>query len=781
MRAGLIAKKRTVRGKGKTFSRVYWVKNEPETLRLRRVRQEVVLPKETPQASVKRWFEEHGLGAMTPKTLAYLTTFFPKPDKTPFTADDLESMIGDPGLVRIKAMQYQLDSAGNPIKDYATGTFKVTPMVDAGGSPVWFDTKLRWQFSQMSATEDRVSLTATLMSEGNPPTAIGSVRRIFTKNADGSVSVDHTLLKIDDRFQGEGLGTGILQKMMSTYPKLGVSIVTISSAWIGRYTWATMGFEMNSDAKLYMSGGFEDFAKELTGEVSFSRYFPNGVSPLLRPDKEPYTAKELQHYVDFTGPSWKAASAEIPVWDNEKEQVVYRKLGKEFLLHAETDGWAGSLSLDKNNPSYKRLHKYLDIVPLSQQASVLRTQARELRMEATRLEQEQPEQARALLRKEAGLIQEATLLEQRSVQQQVQQQARQAAYQGIEQQARQQAELNRREKAVLLSRKLPIDDALQGELDASGFSPLLRARLAEVDQALQGKGGSVLERTAYVLERELIYAEAHLLRAKKEASLGTQEEQRQKQVGLRVLEAQRDLLVDQWLEERRFADASVEGSQRWQVVQSASEKGRMDQERIVRNINAAEVELSAANAKVRRLEQEGASSQVLAQAREDQASAYGTLQQIKLLSDGLPFDEQEEEELRQKQKGIEASRKLGNALQSMRAQQANRRASLRSTRLNEASQKNVELARVVEQLAQEELTQLRARGAPASEIRAAQFKIAASRNLRASIEATQQKEPESQEEAQRWETHQESLLQGESSLPANLRDLYRLARARRAS
>jgi hypothetical protein len=174
---------------------------------------------------------------------------------------------------------------------------------------------------------------------------IGEVTRTFIRHGDGTLEVHHDYFRIeggDER--GKGTGEAMLRQSLQAYEHIGVNHVTVDAAWVGQYTWATFGYnwdEYTADTRR------RDLAKYLVRR--------GGIDA----DRAAKIAKEVAPR------AWDVAALDVDgILVNARAQIegaktMPMKLGKAFLL--EGDMWSGSLSLDKNSPTYKRAKERLKL------------------------------------------------------------------------------------------------------------------------------------------------------------------------------------------------------------------------------------------------------------------------------------------------------------------------------------------------------------------------------------------------------------------------------------
>lgn len=170
--------------------------------------------------------------------------------------------------------------------------------------------------------------------------AIGTITRTFTRHANGELEVHHDYFKIEDvEEQGKKTGESMLRQSIQAYEALGVNKLTVDAAWVGRYAWATFGYNWSAEKATDVADRFARYLKMKGVEESRARDIARKTSPR----------------------SWDVAAVDvdgITVPVDSEGKVFDMKLGKAFLLeHTEHSGdmWSGMIRIDdKNSESYKR-------------------------------------------------------------------------------------------------------------------------------------------------------------------------------------------------------------------------------------------------------------------------------------------------------------------------------------------------------------------------------------------------------------------------------------------
>lgn len=170
---------------------------------------------------------------------------------------------------------------------------------------------------------------------------VGSFDRKFQVDEhDDIASVYHQYFVLDREIQGSGIGKEFLRSSMKKYKEMGIEKVTVSPAWIGRYTWAKMGFS-------YGEGGAEYIREEM---------------PRWLVDEYDMDYEDAIDVVD--------AHADYP-WELASLQVEGEPVGKEFLLSSYGDEvWEagerygqghGFIYLNDSHGAYQHMKSYLGL------------------------------------------------------------------------------------------------------------------------------------------------------------------------------------------------------------------------------------------------------------------------------------------------------------------------------------------------------------------------------------------------------------------------------------
>jgi len=131
------------------------------------------------------------------------------------------------------------------------------------------------------------------------------------KNSILGKKVQHNEFQLDESAQGKGVATSLFKNELALYRKMGLKEIGLRAIQVGKYTWATHGFDFDSKETLDSAkSAFASFVKNKHG-VSLSAGDIAG----------------LKHS-----------------WDIARFSIGGKKVGKEFMLKKMKD-WNGEMSL----------------------------------------------------------------------------------------------------------------------------------------------------------------------------------------------------------------------------------------------------------------------------------------------------------------------------------------------------------------------------------------------------------------------------------------------------
>jgi SPP1 gp7 family putative phage head morphogenesis protein len=194
--------------------------------------------------------------------------------------------------------------------------------------------------------EGIVQVAGKILHEGKE---VGNVTRTFKRHANGEFEVHHDFFKIEGTGQlGKGTGEAMLRQSIKCYEQLGVNKITVDAAWVGRYTWASFGYNW-------------DWYGAKTIEGNLTKYLTwKGIAPQRAAD----IAKKVSPV------AWQVAGLDvdgITTTFKSEDKTITAKVGKSFLLeydsaHGAGHMWSGTLQIDdKTHPTYLRAKERLGL------------------------------------------------------------------------------------------------------------------------------------------------------------------------------------------------------------------------------------------------------------------------------------------------------------------------------------------------------------------------------------------------------------------------------------
>jgi hypothetical protein len=171
---------------------------------------------------------------------------------------------------------------------------------------------------------------------------MGEIRRSF-----GDGVVNHDMFEVDAAYQGTGFANMVNGQALLRYEQMGVSKVALKAHFVGKYAWASSGWNFDDEKKAFdhiegfLSSRFEG------GELEEKKAV---VRELV---KEPWNLAR-----------WDDGKDHEVTFDNMNEGKVSPssgkyKLGKAILLGMYN--WNGSMKIDRGNPGYLHALKKLQV------------------------------------------------------------------------------------------------------------------------------------------------------------------------------------------------------------------------------------------------------------------------------------------------------------------------------------------------------------------------------------------------------------------------------------
>jgi hypothetical protein len=194
------------------------------------------------------------------------------------------------------------------------------------------------KLTSAGAYGSRVSFSGDIMAGSRK---IGSITRTFIRHDDGTLEVHHDFFKIEDvKEQGSKSGSTMLRQAIQTYEKIGVNEVTVDAAWVGRYAWATFGYNWDAGTARERGHGLGVYLQSKGVEAARAKTIAE------------QAAKR----------AWDVAALDvdgITVNVESEGRRIDCKVGKAFLLESGGKGgagqmWSGKIVLDPSHETYKR-------------------------------------------------------------------------------------------------------------------------------------------------------------------------------------------------------------------------------------------------------------------------------------------------------------------------------------------------------------------------------------------------------------------------------------------
>jgi len=311
-----------------------------------------------------------------------LKLFNTKPDGTLISGEDFEVMFKHPG----KKLMPVMEKTG---ENEHWGQAKVQPVLNADGTPKYEHVDVKLKIQEIWTSEDGGKAEFNLQmvgqrlhppghpQEGQPDGSAPfrmdeKIMRTFSHGIEEyngktttytpteGLHVHHDFFKILPIYQGSKAGSDVIKNQLAAYPKVGISDVTVQSAWMGKYVWGAMGFEAGAYDKKLLNNGFSSSMETLQG----------GPHALLREKGVPYTHEELSSYHDLnTYGTPKVFNLRTPVYNPETGKVEERQLYKEYTLTIppvndwNVHGMHGHVSVKPGDPNYEFMREKLKLMP----------------------------------------------------------------------------------------------------------------------------------------------------------------------------------------------------------------------------------------------------------------------------------------------------------------------------------------------------------------------------------------------------------------------------------
>jgi SPP1 gp7 family putative phage head morphogenesis protein len=96
---------------------------------------------------------------------------------------------------------------------------------------------------QITLPPGRVRSLVRIVGAGTPEDPDVQLVRTFRRTG-GQLAVHHDLLRLAKHLQGSSIGARIVAAQLPVYEQLGVQLIDLDAAWIGRYYWPKLGFNL---------------------------------------------------------------------------------------------------------------------------------------------------------------------------------------------------------------------------------------------------------------------------------------------------------------------------------------------------------------------------------------------------------------------------------------------------------------------------------------------------------------------------------------------------------
>lgn len=161
--------------------------------------------------------------------------------------------------------------------------------------------------------------------------AVGDLERRLTRTSAGRLIAHHDYFVLDERYQGQRIGSHVLREQFRAYRALGVHEIEVHTAWKGRYVWASMGFQWDGETGTYMGERLSTYLQRAEGMTS---------------EEASALAASVSHDAHSVANLQDAAG---------------RPIGRRFLLDDKTPGWEGRIDFTRGSLSRRRYAERLGI------------------------------------------------------------------------------------------------------------------------------------------------------------------------------------------------------------------------------------------------------------------------------------------------------------------------------------------------------------------------------------------------------------------------------------
>lgn len=178
----------------------------------------------------------------------------------------------------------------------------------------------------------------------------GTLIREFGRDKNGPY-VSHSVLNVNSKLRGNGISDAINGNALRHYEKWGIKTAKVEAISAGRYAWARLGFRFDDPPAVLEK--FKEFVRQ---------------QPELR-GREAELTKVAEKLVlePWKLAKWDAGVQLTDAYNSapERQGAAAPKvpLGKAFLLSKESDAWAGSMRIDKNDEGFRTAIRKAAVAP----------------------------------------------------------------------------------------------------------------------------------------------------------------------------------------------------------------------------------------------------------------------------------------------------------------------------------------------------------------------------------------------------------------------------------
>lgn len=236
--------------------------------------------------------------------------------------------------------------------------------VSRNGTPVMARVKSVYQPKNPLKGQSEVTVFCQLKAKGKE---IGRMRRGFLRQANGLLFAYHSVVELDKEIRtslGQGIGESITRNTLRWEKKIGIAAVDLHAAWVGRYVWASYGWQWNADEATQKWRELVEYVDERR-----DRYVLRGSSILHGEfDFGDDFKRFREHAKLLVVRPWDLASLHLAPRGNKP--LVH--VGKIFLAGIEigseyapdeggAEEWEGRLTLKDGHPTWERAKKKLQL------------------------------------------------------------------------------------------------------------------------------------------------------------------------------------------------------------------------------------------------------------------------------------------------------------------------------------------------------------------------------------------------------------------------------------